>query len=170
MRDKNRIGFQHKINMAATAIEKIEMDVPIKATPQQFYDVFCNKTHYVSNVCPDKVKSVDLHEGNWGIEGSIISWNFVLGGKTSISKQRIEDIDKENNKITYKVLGGELLEDYKSIKFIMQIVPQREGSAVRWIVEYEKLNNNGPNPHPLFHFCVEVIKYVDAHLAPEDKK
>jgi hypothetical protein len=93
-------------------------------------------------------------------------------GKTCFCKERIEDIDKENNKITYKVLGGELLEDYKSFKFIMQIVPnpQREGSVVHWIVEYEKLNNNVPNPHSMFHLSVEVLKYVDAHLAPEDKK
>lgn len=96
--------------------------------------------------------------------------NKKTAGKTCISKQRIEDIDKENNKITFKVLGGDLLEDYKSFKFIMQIVPQREGSVVRWIVEYEKHNNNVPNPHSLFHLSVEVLKYVDAHLAPEDKK
>ncbi|AET01440.1 putative START-like domain-containing protein [Medicago truncatula] len=156
--------------MATSAIEKIEMDVPIKATPQQFYEVLCNKTHHISNVCPDIVKGIELHEGDWGTEGCIISWNYVFAGKTCISKQRIEDIDKENNKITFKVLGGDLLEDYKSFKFIMQIVPQREGSVVRWIVEYEKLNNNVPNPHSLFHLSVEVLKYVDAHLAPEDKK
>jgi hypothetical protein len=65
-------------NMAASAVEKIELDVPIKATPQQFYEVLCNKTYHISNVCPDIVKGVDLHEGDWGTEGSIISWNYVF--------------------------------------------------------------------------------------------
>ncbi|CAJ2635074.1 unnamed protein product [Trifolium pratense] len=155
--------------MVATAIEKIEMDVPIKATPKQFYDVFCNKTHYVSNVCPDKVKSVVLQEGNWGTEGSIISWTYAFAGKSCVAKVRVEGLDKKNNKLTNTVLGGDLLKDYKSFKFIMQVVPQREGGVVHWSVEYEKLNNNVPNPHPMFHFCVEVLKNVDAHLAPEYK-
>jgi len=66
-------------NMAASAIEKIEMDVPIKATPQQFYEVLCDKTHHISNVCPDIVKGIELHEGDWGTEGCIISWNYVFG-------------------------------------------------------------------------------------------
>lgn len=65
--------------MATSAIEKIEMDVPIKATPQQFYEVLCNKTHHISNVCPDIVKGIELHEGDWGTEGCIISWNYVFG-------------------------------------------------------------------------------------------
>ncbi|GAU30780.1 hypothetical protein TSUD_355060 [Trifolium subterraneum] len=72
--------------MVATAIEKIEMDVPIKATPKQLYEVFCNKSHYVSNVCPDKIKSIDLNEGNWGTEGSIQSWTYAFDSTLNFKK------------------------------------------------------------------------------------
>jgi hypothetical protein len=91
-------------------------------------------------------------------------------GKTCVSKERVEGIDKKNNKITYRELGGDLLKDYKSMKMIMQVVPQKVGGVVHWIVEYEKLNNNGPNPHSFSNYCVEVLKRVDAHLAPDQYK
>lgn len=67
--------------MAASSseVEKIEMDVPIKAPAEQFFDVLCNRTHDVPNACPDIAKSVDIHEGAWGSQGSIISWNYLHG-------------------------------------------------------------------------------------------
>ncbi|XP_020967418.1 MLP-like protein 34 [Arachis ipaensis] len=63
--------------MTTSQVQKIETEFSIKADAKEFYDVFCNKTHQVAKAWPDIVQSVVIHEGGWGTERSIISWNYV---------------------------------------------------------------------------------------------
>ena len=81
----------------------------------------------------------------------------------------IEAIDKENNKIIFKVLEGDLLQDYKSFKFILQVTPLQNGSVVDWIIEYEKLKDHIPDPHSLKQILIEMSNEIDAHLAANQK-
>ncbi|MED6172378.1 hypothetical protein PIB30_049520 [Stylosanthes scabra] len=152
--------------MATSKIQKLESVFDIKADAKQFYDVYCNKTHHVAKACPEKVQTVEIHQGEWGSERSIISWNFVHDGNASVCKEIIEDIDKENNKMSHRVLEGDLLKHhYKSFKFLLHVVPKKEGgSKVHWTLEYEKMNENIPEPHTLMQLTVEVSKDVEAHL------
>ncbi|MED6225697.1 hypothetical protein PIB30_096150, partial [Stylosanthes scabra] len=78
----------------------------------------------------------------------------------------IEEIDKENNKMSFRVLEADLLKQhYKSFKFILHVVPKREGgSMVRWTLEYEKMNDNTPELHIMMQLAAEVSKDVEAHL------
>ena len=64
-------------------IEKVETDVHIKASADQFHDVFCSRTHHIASVCPGKIQGVEIHEGEWGTEGSVIFWNYVHGNGTN---------------------------------------------------------------------------------------
>ncbi|MED6155569.1 hypothetical protein PIB30_006438 [Stylosanthes scabra] len=152
--------------MATCKMQKLESVFDIKADAKKFYDVFCNKTHHVAKACPHKIKSVEIHQGVWGTERSIISWNFVLDGKASACKEIVEDIDKENNKVSFRVLEGDLLKHhYKSFKFILHVVPKKEGgSKVHWTLEYEKMNDNTPDPHAMMQLAAEVSKDLEAHL------
>ena len=81
----------------------------------------------------------------------------------------IEAIDKENNKIIFKVLEGDLLQNYKSCKFILQVTPQQNGGVVHWIIEYEKLKDHISDPHSLKQLCIELSNDMDAHLAANQK-
>jgi len=65
--------------MACSQIQKVEANVHINASAQQFHHVLCNRTHHISNILPQKIKSVELHKGEWGTEGSIICWNYLHG-------------------------------------------------------------------------------------------
>ncbi|XP_022138046.1 kirola-like [Momordica charantia] len=52
-------------------------------------------------------------------------------GKPSMEKEIIEAVDEEKNSITFKVMAeGDLLEEYKSFKFIFQFIPKVNGSVV----------------------------------------
>jgi len=86
--------------MACSQLQKIETKVHLKASAQQFYDVFCNRTHHIANISPKKIHSVQILKGEWGTERSIISWNYTLGMQTSTSKLSL----LENNyiKINFK--------------------------------------------------------------------
>ncbi|XP_052112757.1 MLP-like protein 34 [Arachis duranensis] len=136
--------------MTTSQVQKIETEFPIKADAKEFYDVFCNKTHQVAKACPHIVQSVVIHEGEWGTERSIISWNYVYGNvKWTLT--------------CYK------LNHYKSFKFLLHAVPKKEGgSMVHWTIEYEKINDNTSDPHTLLQLVVEESKQVEAHLISQD--
>lgn len=65
--------------MAYSQLQKLEANVSIKASAEQFYDVLCHKTHQIPKIFPEKALSVEILKGAWGTEGSIISWNYLYG-------------------------------------------------------------------------------------------
>ena len=60
-------------------VGKMEADIEIKASADKFHDVFGNKPHHVPNASPQKLQSGDLHEGEFGKQGSVVNWNYVQG-------------------------------------------------------------------------------------------
>ncbi|XP_027340782.1 MLP-like protein 43 [Abrus precatorius] len=155
--------------MANSQVQKVETKVHIKASAEKFYDVMCNRTHHIAKICPEKVQAVKIHKGEWGDEGSIVSWNYLLDGKAWVAKEVVEGIDRENNKMTFKVIEGDIFGYYKSFKFINQATPKIKGSEVHWVMEYEKQNHDIPDPHTLLQFAVEVSKDIDAYLTQDQK-
>ncbi|KAL2330798.1 hypothetical protein Fmac_018379 [Flemingia macrophylla] len=148
----------------ASQIPKVETNVHIEASADQFYDVFCNKTHLIANIFPEKIHSVEIHKGEWGTEGSIISWNYLHEGKPCVCTEVVEGIERENNKVNFKVIEGDLLEHYTSFKFILQVTPKEKGSIVHWVVEYEKAKDGIPEPHFMLQIVVEESQKLDAYL------
>ena len=63
---------------------QLETDIEIKAPADKFHEVFSCRPHHMSNVSPEKIQGVELHEGEWGKVGSIISWNYMHGKPTII--------------------------------------------------------------------------------------
>ncbi|KAB1215301.1 (-)-germacrene D synthase [Morella rubra] len=94
-------------------------------------------------------------------------WNQATSsqnGKTVVSKEVLEVVDNVNLSITFKLIGGPLLELYKNVKFIVESTPKGEGGLVRNIFEYEKLSADVPDPNAMLQLAVEVTKEIDAHL------
>lgn len=58
---------------------KVETDVEIKASAVNFHEYFTHRPHHLSTVSSDKIKTCDLHEGDWGSVGSVVNWNYVHG-------------------------------------------------------------------------------------------
>ncbi|KAF7827619.1 MLP-like protein 28 [Senna tora] len=144
-------------------VGKIEVDVHINASAEKFHEIFSSKPHEVPNISPNNVKNT-IVEGEWGKEGSIFVVHYVHEGKNCVSKDVIEAIDPAKNLITLRVLEGDILNDYKSIKVTFQATPKDQGSLVHVTVEYEKLKGHIPDPHSLADLGVEVAKDIDAHL------
>ncbi|KAK7323472.1 hypothetical protein VNO77_26946 [Canavalia gladiata] len=90
----------------------------------------------------------------------------TIDGKACVVKDVIEGIDKENNKITFKVIEGDL---YKSFKFVLEVIPKGNGSEVHWVIEYEKQNENIPDPHTMSQFLIEMSKDIDAYITKDQK-
>ncbi|XWS63938.1 hypothetical protein CRYUN_Cryun06bG0144300 [Craigia yunnanensis] len=149
---------------------KLETDVEIKATADKFHDMFCNRPHHVHHTCYDKVQGCDLHEGDWGTVGSIVCWSYVHDGEAKTAKQVVEAIDSEKNSITFRMLEGDLMKEYKSFVITIQASPNTggEGSIVHWTLEYEKLHEGIGHPETLLQFFIEVSKDMGAHLIKEN--
>ncbi|MBA0819575.1 hypothetical protein Gohar_021113, partial [Gossypium harknessii] len=113
--------------MASSALTgKLEADVEIKASPEQFHEMFAHKPHHVHHTCYDKIQGCDLHED----------------GKAKKAKEVVEAVDSDKNLVTFRVIEGDLMEEYKSFVITIQVSPKSEGSGsvVHWTLEYEKLH------------------------------
>ncbi|KAL5763251.1 hypothetical protein ACOSP7_019515 [Xanthoceras sorbifolium] len=146
-------------------IGQLETDVEIKAPADKFHDVFSCRPHHISNVTPEKIQGVDLHEGEWGKVGTIICWNYMHDGVAEIAKEVIEAIDDENYSTTFRVIEGHLLDKYKSFHFTVQATPKADGGSwVHWILKYEKISEDVPEANGILQLAIDVTKDLDAHL------
>ncbi|KAK7323470.1 hypothetical protein VNO77_26944 [Canavalia gladiata] len=156
--------------MAYSQPQKAETKVYINSSAEKFYDVLCNRTYHIAKIFTEKVQAVNIHKGEWGSEGSIISWNYIHDGKACVSKEVIEGVDKKNNKMTFKVIEGDLLEDFfKSFKFVLEVIPKGNGSEVNWVLEYEKQKDNIPDPNTMLQFLTKMSKDIDADITKDQK-
>lgn len=64
--------------------------VDISKTGDVFHDLFRHKPHEIVAAVPHKVHDCELHEGERGDVGSVISWHYTHGtyGSTLISLQK----------------------------------------------------------------------------------
>ncbi|KAG8382757.1 hypothetical protein BUALT_Bualt05G0110500 [Buddleja alternifolia] len=141
---------------------KLVSTTSIKSDGFVFHNLF-KEPHHLSKICPDTIESVDLHSGQWGAVGAVTIWNFTMGGKKSVSIEMIEAIDEQNKSITYKVVEGDLADVYKSLKYIIKVDTNGEDNLVTWTLEYEKKNENVPDPCALMDVCVNVTKDIERH-------
>ncbi|CAL9240221.1 unnamed protein product [Arabidopsis halleri] len=155
---------------ASSLVGKLETEVEIKASAGKFHHMFVERPHYVSKATPGKIQGCDLHEGDWGKVGSIVIWNYVIDGKVSVVKDRIEAVEPEKNLITFRVIEGDLMKEYKSFVITIQVTPKHggSGSVVHWHFEYEKMNEEVDHPENLLQFAVEMSKEIDEHLLTEE--
>jgi len=88
----------------------------------------------------------------------------TIDGEAKAAKEKIVATDDTNKSITFKVIEGDLLKEYKNFVIVFQATPKGEGSLVHWTLEYEKLKDDIPEPNTLLQFLIDVSKDIDAHL------
>ncbi|KAH0681799.1 hypothetical protein KY289_019551 [Solanum tuberosum] len=142
---------------------KLVSEIEIKSDGDVFHEIFRYRPHHISSMCPDKIQNVDIHEGEWGTVGSVIFWNFTLDGKEKVSKHIVEAIDEEKKLVKYKVIEGDILEEYKSCSFTVHVECKGENNLVTWIIEYEKKNANVPDPHTYMELLLNMSKDIETH-------
>ncbi|KAL2929177.1 MLP-like protein 34 [Bienertia sinuspersici] len=142
---------------------KLEGEIEIReGASDAFYDIYKSKPHLVSHASSHFVQSCDLHHGDFGTPGAILSWNYTLDGKAGVCKTEIEKVDDENRLVRQKVIGGDLMDDYKSLVFTCHVVPKdKETSIVRWIFEYEKVRPGVPEPSAMMDSVLAAAKDID---------
>ena len=85
-------------------------------------------------------------------------------GKDHVAKEVVESIDEENKVVTFKVIEGDILKEYKSFKAIVQSIPKGEATWVCWTFEYEKLNKDISHPFKVFELAIHLSEELGDHL------
>ncbi|KAL1218291.1 MLP-like protein 28 [Cardamine amara subsp. amara] len=149
---------------------QVEVEVEIKAPAEKFYEMYTGKAQHCVEATPSNVQACDLHEGEWGTVGSVIVWNYFHDGKAKVAKEIVEVVESEKRLVRFRVVEGDLMEDYKSFLITVQVTPEQEGlgSVVKLQFDYEKIDEDVVHPETLFPFFVEMIKEVDEHLMSQE--
>ncbi|KAE8654760.1 MLP-like protein 34 [Hibiscus syriacus] len=147
---------------------KLEFDVEIDATPEQFHHMWAHRPHDVHHTNSEKVQSCDLHGGEFGKSGANLFWNYVHDGKAKTAKQVVH-YDHGKKSIVFTFTEGDLREEYKSFVVTIQSLPKKggKGCVVHWILEYEMLHDGVGHPESMRQFYIELTGDIDAHLVKE---
>ncbi|XVE85426.1 hypothetical protein DITRI_Ditri17bG0090200 [Diplodiscus trichospermus] len=103
--------------------------------------------HYGAS-CPGEFRTLEVKftHGDWDSLGAARLWTYKAGGNTEIVKETLEHVDDEDRTVVFRLLEGEITNSYKSWSSILNVTPMGEGSLAKWTVEYEKQNENIPDP------------------------
>ncbi len=145
--------------------------IAIKSNLDVFHQLWMHKPHHIKHLSPDLVHACEVHEGEFGRVGSVISWKYVHDGKIRFSKQIITEINEEKKLISFKNIEGDLLEIYKYVQITLHVETSGDDNLVTWTVEYEKLNESVPDPDTLMEMLINVIKDIETgHLSLTGKR
>ncbi|GLT78419.1 hypothetical protein SLA2020_499560 [Shorea laevis] len=130
---------------------KLKYDVEYKTPADKVYEFWSCNFKDIPKACSKIIHSIEL----------------VQDGKTGTCEEIVEAMDCKKKYMSLKVIGGNLLDHYRSIKFILeQVTPKGDGaSTVCWTMEYEKLNENVPDPIELRDAGVNTNKAIAAYLS-----
>ncbi|CAK7326753.1 unnamed protein product [Dovyalis caffra] len=122
-------------------VEKIENDVAIKSSADNFFKVLSVEAHQIPNASPENVHAVEVHEGDWVTAGAVKLWTYTIDGKPEVMKEKIE-VDEANKKVTMVAVGGHILEQYRSYKLTLKAVAKPDGADLRIVFDTD-VNRSG---------------------------
>uniref|UniRef100_M1C4P5 Sn-1 protein n=1 Tax=Solanum tuberosum TaxID=4113 RepID=M1C4P5_SOLTU len=123
---------------------KLIASIGLKSGGHSIHGIFHIKTPHIPNIRPSK----------------ILSFEFLEDGKDKIAKQVIDAVDLQKKSITWKVIGGDLLELYNSFTIITSCDKQ----WTTWTFVYEKKIEETPEPLVLLGFALDLTKDIEGHL------
>ncbi|CAI9785475.1 unnamed protein product [Fraxinus pennsylvanica] len=137
--------------------------IEIKAGGDVFHELFRYIPHQIPNMCPTTIHRCDLHQGEWGIVGSVILWNFTHEAKPKVAKEVIKAMDEEKRSVTFKIIEGDPMELYKAFKASFHVETNGDVDLVTWTFEYEKLNDDIEDPLSLLGVFIKLTKDIESH-------
>ncbi|OMO77577.1 hypothetical protein COLO4_25084 [Corchorus olitorius] len=145
-------------------VGKLEAEVDVKVPADKLLCIIRSENHRIPEAASNHIHTIEVHEGDWETHGSIKLWTYTIDGKVEIFKEKLV-VDEANKRITMEALEGHVLEELKSYKMTYQVLPKTDESCMAKItVDYEKLNENVPEPNKYLQFVVNVTKDIESHL------
>ncbi|PIM97781.1 hypothetical protein CDL12_29745 [Handroanthus impetiginosus] len=127
---------------------KLVAQVAFKAGGDVFHHLLANKPQHLAKATPGFIQGCDLHQGNFGTNGSVVQWKYTLDGKEQTAKMAIQDIDKL----------------YKNLLVTIHVETKDGVDFVTWTIEYELINPDNPHPLSLLNFYIDFTKQIETHI------
>ncbi|WZZ72371.1 hypothetical protein YC2023_083741 [Brassica napus] len=111
---------------------------------------------------PDNLQKCDVLEGEPGKVGRIISWNYVTDGQPKVMKERIEALEPEKNLMVARVIGGDLMKEFKNFFLTIQATPKQRGpgSVVKCHLKYERIDKKVADPEDILVLFVNASTWT----------
>ncbi|KAL7163302.1 hypothetical protein ACSBR2_039406 [Camellia fascicularis] len=126
-------------------IFKLEGQTEVKCKANKLFEIFTHKSYLILKICPKKIKSIQVLEGDWATMGSVKVWNYVPRGSESAQK-RIEAIDVDNKSVSFNLFEGDILKVYETFKSTLQLTNKDDGCLIKVTLAYEKQHEDTPPP------------------------
>ncbi|KAK7258901.1 hypothetical protein RIF29_24490 [Crotalaria pallida] len=97
----------------------------------------------------------------------VISLDYMCfpDGKPTTLKERIEAIDESKKTITWSLFDGDLGKQYKVFILTLEVNERDDGSGhVKWIIEFEVVNENVEPPYSYLDFFNKSSKDINDYL------
>ncbi|XP_057542456.1 MLP-like protein 28 [Amaranthus tricolor] len=145
-------------------IRKLEGQIELNCSAEKLFKMNMVKQANIPNICANMCK-VEAYQGDWESVGSTRRWDYVIDGKAEYLIERIEAHDVENKIIHRRAIDGNIMKNhYKSFASTLQVIPKGNTCLVKIILEYEKMNQDAPEPYHLLHFGLAIFKELVSHL------
>lgn len=82
----------------------------------------------------------------------------------TFAKEKVEMVDDENKVVTYSVVDGELVNFYKNFKITLKVVPAKDGAVVNWAMEFDKANEQVPEPDVIKETAAKTFHDLEDYL------
>ncbi|KAF6157320.1 hypothetical protein GIB67_004258 [Kingdonia uniflora] len=146
-------------------MSKLEVEIESKSPADKLWEAITESNTLFPKVFPDQYKSIEILEGDGKSVGSIRLITYAEGIPIiTFAKEKIEVADQANKTISYSVIDGELATFYKTFRATLQITAKGDGSLVKWSVEYEKANDEVPEPDLVQDFALKTFTGLDEYL------
>ena len=92
---------------------------------------------------------------------------FFLGetdGEAKVVKLIVESADSANNSITYRVIEGNVKNEFSSFTAKIEATQKGEGSQARLTLGHIKLNEGIAHPETLLELGIQVFKMLGSYL------
>ena len=84
-----------------------------------------------------------------------------------VAKERVEAIDEEKKSVTFKVVGGDLLESFKIFDITVHVDTSGEDNLVTWSFDYEKLDESVKDPTQYLDLVLSMTRDIETHHLPK---
>ncbi|RZC47660.1 hypothetical protein C5167_040603 [Papaver somniferum] len=152
-------------------IQKLEAVTEVMCCPAKLYRMFTRDAPELPKYLPKAFHSVEVIGDGEVCLGTGFVWKAVPHGAGSaiLTKQKITAVDNKNRSITYTVLEGDVMKDFNSFSFKLDIITPKSGttdgtSLVKWSVEYEKANEDVVDPIEILKACEVATTEMNIHL------
>ncbi|KAI3952506.1 hypothetical protein MKW92_009133 [Papaver armeniacum] len=149
-------------------VGKLVMESEVNCNADKYYQIY--KHHEdLPNAIPHIVSSVKAVEGHGTTSGCIKEWGYMHEGKTLSCNEKTTYND-ETRTICHSIFEGDLMNDYKKFDATLVVDPKDNGhgSIVKYILDYEKINEDSPVPIHFLALCNQVTEDLNTYLCASD--